>query len=88
MLAPHVCLKTIKYGKITVAYIHLTVLVVRVIWSEVCHVEFAMSESEEKGVTILDAVRRAKEVSRVVLLYVFNKLARDHLNLEVMVILI
>ena len=29
-----------------------------------------MSESEEKGVTILDAVRRAKEVSRVVLLYV------------------
>ena len=25
-----------------------------------------MSESEEKGVTILDAVRRAKEVSQVV----------------------
>jgi len=26
--------------------------------------QFVMSESEEKGVTILDAVRRAKEVSK------------------------
>ena len=31
-----------------------------------------MSESEEKGVTILDAVRRAKEVSHIVLLYILE----------------
>ena len=36
-----------------------------------------MSESEEKGVTILDAVRRAKEVSKILCQSTLNTWPRD-----------
>ena len=44
-----------------------------------------MSESEEKGVTILDAVRRAKEVSQVVVTMSKVLLAHGHVTLGAMV---